>query len=675
MRGNVDPKEGCTKSAQPGTVPTGKHLPLFVQRSRAIQCAIGDSESSLLGIRRSREARVNTRAIGPSLTCNQRSRPQTRRFTFHVAHTYTPLHPLLGYHGIYFVPHSVGAAVARVASLLASHRGEPGSIPGRATSGFSHVRIVPDDAAGRRVFSGISHFFALSFRRCSIHTSITLIGYCDLAVKRAAQNLFTHILHIPAKREINISMGQITLAKLREDGAAPECKDWRETGDPRENPSTSGIVLHDPLALTIREQPLLEVNLVRLVGRVIMENQPLDIATQNVRAPLAYEIYTTYPLQSTEHRNAGLHELRVSSPPPPSSRMRYSSRIVHRVNRPKLPRTDQRRILESSTSFAHLAFVGRVGATVAEWLYCSPPTKANRVKSPAGSLHDFRMRESCRTMLLVSGFSRRSPRFPHPCIRGAAPFSPHFTVIGSQDPAAKGSPKLFTHLTRIARKAVQCWDTEFGRRASWTSTLPLRSFHDEEADDAAWDRAVIAVIHGAQWKEQVPHITAVNKICPDKPVDLWLLQLMYGPGRTSLRHNYTVSLLASHQGEPGSIPGQVTPGFSRVGIVPDDAAGPAPSFRHCSMLTSITLIGSQDLDDDIATCIKCAIVARRKAPELACSVLVALLVPTELLAFKSGMELRVQGQEARERYGRHYHARLMPHRSYAQGVQCFRLYA
>ncbi|KAJ8880610.1 hypothetical protein PR048_017080 [Dryococelus australis] len=37
-------------------------------------------------------------------------------------------------------------------SLLASHQGEPGH------SGFSHVGIVPDDADGRRVFSGISRF-------------------------------------------------------------------------------------------------------------------------------------------------------------------------------------------------------------------------------------------------------------------------------------------------------------------------------------------------------------------------------------------------------------------------------------------------------------------------------------------------------------------------------------
>ncbi|KAJ8872365.1 hypothetical protein PR048_025969 [Dryococelus australis] len=34
--------------------------------------------------------------------------------------------------------------------------------------------------------------------------------------------------------------------------------------------------------------------------------------------------------------------------------------------------------------------------------------------------------------------------------------------------------------------------------------------------------------------------------------------------------------------------------------------------------------------------------------------------------------LRIQGQEARERYGRYLITRLMPHRSYTQGVQCFR---
>ncbi|KAJ8866878.1 hypothetical protein PR048_032740 [Dryococelus australis] len=43
-------------------------------------------------------------------------------------------------------------------SVLASHKGKPGSIPDGVAPGFSHVRIVSDDAFGRRVSSGISRF-------------------------------------------------------------------------------------------------------------------------------------------------------------------------------------------------------------------------------------------------------------------------------------------------------------------------------------------------------------------------------------------------------------------------------------------------------------------------------------------------------------------------------------
>ncbi|KAJ8866134.1 hypothetical protein PR048_033658 [Dryococelus australis] len=50
-----------------------------------------------------------------------------------------------------------------------------------------------------------------------------------------------------------------------------------------------------------------------------------------------------------------------------------------------------------------------VEVAAAEWLACSPPTKANRVQSPVGSHPDFRSLESCRTMPLISGFPRGSP--------------------------------------------------------------------------------------------------------------------------------------------------------------------------------------------------------------------------------------------------------------------------
>ncbi|KAJ8898073.1 hypothetical protein PR048_003433 [Dryococelus australis] len=61
------------------------------------------------------------------------------------------------------------------------------------------------------------------------------------------------------------------------------------------------------------------------------------------------------------------------------------------------------------------------------------------------------------------------------------------------------------------------------------------------------------------------------------------------------RGGRAVSPLTSHHGEPGSNSGRVT-GFSHVGgFFRGSPVSPALSFRRCSILTSITLIGSQDL--------------------------------------------------------------------------------
>ncbi|KAJ8876162.1 hypothetical protein PR048_024071 [Dryococelus australis] len=69
-------------------------------------------------------------------------------------------------------------------------------------------------------------------------------------------------------------------------------------------------------------------------------------------------------------------------------------------------------------------------AAVAERLGCSPPTKANRVQFPAGSLPDFRTWKSCRTMPRLGGFSRGSPVSPALAFRRC---SINFTFISSRD--------------------------------------------------------------------------------------------------------------------------------------------------------------------------------------------------------------------------------------------------
>ncbi|KAJ8896109.1 hypothetical protein PR048_001451 [Dryococelus australis] len=56
-----------------------------------------------------------------------------------------------------------------------------------------------------------------------------------------------------------------------------------------------------------------------------------------------------------------------------------------------------------------VVYMAQKGAVVAKRLVCLPPTKANRVQSPTGSLPDFRMWESCRMMPLVGRFSQGSP--------------------------------------------------------------------------------------------------------------------------------------------------------------------------------------------------------------------------------------------------------------------------
>ncbi|KAJ8895543.1 hypothetical protein PR048_000879 [Dryococelus australis] len=94
-------------------------------------------------------------------------------------------------------------------------------------------------------------------------------------------------------------------------------------------------------------------------------------------------------------------------------------------------------------------------------LSVSPPvpaqTMANRVRFPASSLPDFRTWESCRTMPLVSGFSRGSsvssiPSYWHCSILTS------ITLTDSQDLEVKSRPNLFTHsLTQCMRVKLRIY--------------------------------------------------------------------------------------------------------------------------------------------------------------------------------------------------------------------------
>ncbi|KAJ8888567.1 hypothetical protein PR048_008058 [Dryococelus australis] len=148
-------------------------------------------------------------------------------------------------------------------------------------------------------------------------------------------------------------------------------------------------------------------------------------------------------------------------------------------------------------------------ATVAERLAPSPFTKANRVQSPAGSPY-FRKWESCRTMPLVRGFSRGSPASP------PASLPPMRTGFNPRP----GHSGIFTPGNRAGRCR---WSPGF------LGDLPLPLLIDFSA---------------------VP-------FSPQSPSSVI---------KTSMgRCDVVVKLPASHLGEPCSIPGGVTHGFSACG--------------------------------------------------------------------------------------------------------------
>ncbi|KAJ8869349.1 hypothetical protein PR048_030924 [Dryococelus australis] len=101
---------------------------------------------------------------------------------------------------------------------------------------------------------------------------------------------------------------------------------------------------------------------------------------------------------------------------------------------------------------------------VAERLACSPPTKENRVQSPAGAIPDFRMWESCLTILLVSGFSRGYPVPTAPHSR-AAPYSPQsptsalntsLVILGARADPTKW--KITRQVGQFGRRNVSRWE-------------------------------------------------------------------------------------------------------------------------------------------------------------------------------------------------------------------------
>ncbi|KAJ8874387.1 hypothetical protein PR048_025236, partial [Dryococelus australis] len=132
------------------------------------------------------------------------------------------------------------------------------------------------------------------------------------------------------------------------------------------------------------------------------------------------------------------------------------------------------------------------GATVAKRLDCSPPTKTNRVQSPAGSLWIFTSGNRAGRCRWSADFLVDLP-LPPPLYSGAAPCSPHFTLIGSEDPDVKSRLNLFTHSlvdSNIIRDETRdtCNSTETHKHTCLTRDSNSENFSEYEVERSRWLR-------------------------------------------------------------------------------------------------------------------------------------------------------------------------------------------
>ncbi|KAJ8874410.1 hypothetical protein PR048_025259 [Dryococelus australis] len=297
---------------------------------------------------------------------------------------------------------SRGSTVSAVRSL-ASHHDDLGLIPGRVT-GFSHVRIVPDAAPyppqspssalktsleweQMRVFTS-GHWFE-QFRAVARNSNLRKIEEAGQWWVTMFYRLLTIRNYIsPSVTKFTGHMPNMAPAKLYAD-ALP-----------------TGLLQSSKAAEYSRRQAISFPLRSLLSQRELYSNQSRHDAAGTARDSATYR------------QNDGPYTMSMGS-----GRCRDTGIGPYRYAYYAHPLT--------SAWLASVTPLPRETAMVAELLVRSPPTKANRVQSPAGS-PDFRKWESCRTMSLVSGFSLGSPVSPAPSFRRRSIFT-SITLIGSQD--------------------------------------------------------------------------------------------------------------------------------------------------------------------------------------------------------------------------------------------------
>ncbi|KAJ8897649.1 hypothetical protein PR048_002998, partial [Dryococelus australis] len=430
-----------------------------------------------------------------------------------------------------------------VVRLLASHLGEQGSITSGVVPGFLCVVIVLDGSAGRRFSWGSPVFPVLAFRRCSILTSIALIGSQD---------------HAP------MSVIEVSIEQRRNEGPG-------EAGDPREDPQTNGIVRHDS---HMRESgvtrpgiepgsPWWEVSRVTaqppwpLCSGAGMIGGGKRKIPEKIRRPTASS--GTIPTSENPVTRPGIE---------PGSPWRETSVLIAQ---PPWPPMASGNLPYGRYTRSNVAF--NTGRSFTFLSPHPPPPHHNKVFLISWMMARTKFKNSART--LTHWRIAWTHAVAHSTQAGPGDIQ---NVHKSDETEVRASSRSCSHVTMISR-----------------SHLVIL---------VAWELDELHVSRAHRCVEHALYESVMNR----------MISGIYSTGNSSVFGEteplccnilliLAVNLLASHQREPRSIPGRVTPGFSHVVIVPDDAFGrrvfsgisrsPALLFRRYSILTPVTLIGSQ----------------------------------------------------------------------------------
>ncbi|KAJ8869859.1 hypothetical protein PR048_028868 [Dryococelus australis] len=405
--------------------------------------------------------------------------------------------------------------------LLISRLGEPGSTPGEVATGHSHVEIVPDGAACRRVFSGVSPTPADESRRCSI----------------------TH-LGSETSRVIVVKVEQ-----RRNERAG-------EMGDSRENLTISGIVRHDSRMRKFGSDPsgdwtrfTLATSLQGLptcsdIDQFLSENIKGQLGLHVSGCPRREEEFVLPPPLRTK---SGL--LRVETSDKNDFRNLITCirpRDLHpsfQVQSQEFKRAPdlQARLYSRMYKYADINRTSVVCCHHGRWQL---DTVLQEVSNINGYLTHVKMR-----LVISSSFIRKiGVLIANKTQDGNPYFDNHFkekAILSGLVTEAFGLEKPPGSFA-CAHSGIRCRREAGERVRAPCSCLACREAgRHKDAPVLLLRSAGTRQVEPAEANHDLGDTTCLSNV----------------PGGVVVR------LLASHQGEPGSIPGRATPGFSQVGIV------------------------------------------------------------------------------------------------------------